>query len=130
MLATLADAPLRQKGLVYEPKYDGIRALVEITPGARTPKIHIWSRNGNEKTAQFPEIVRAMEASGKRLKAALVLDGEIVAIDDQGRPGGFQRLQGRMVVDMHQPAVTNHVGGKYGRQPAFDRGTGHASPSG
>ena len=30
MLATLADAPLKQKGLVYEPKYDGIRALVEI----------------------------------------------------------------------------------------------------
>ena len=114
MLATLADAPLRQKGLVYEPKYDGIRALVEITPGARTPKIHIWSRNGNEKTAQFPEIVRAMEASGKRLKAALVLDGEIVAIDDQGRPGGFQRLQGRMhlsgsrnigIAEQAQPAI-------------------------
>ncbi|MEO6238530.1 MAG: DNA ligase, partial [Vicinamibacterales bacterium] len=114
MLATLADAPLRQKGLVYEPKYDGIRALVEITPAARTPKVHIWSRNGNEKTAQFPEIVRAMEASGKRLKAALVLDGEIVAIDDQGKPGGFQRLQGRMhligsrdigVAEQSQPAV-------------------------
>lgn len=32
MLATLEDAPLEDDGLVYEPKYDGIRALVELTP--------------------------------------------------------------------------------------------------
>ena len=32
MLATLADPPLTGQGLVYEPKYDGIRALVHVGP--------------------------------------------------------------------------------------------------
>ena len=96
MLATLADAPLKQKGLVYEPKYDGIRALVEVTPGAKGAAVHIWSRNGNEKTKQFPAIVAALGAAGARAGGRLVLDGEIVALDEQGRPAGFQRLQGRM----------------------------------
>jgi bifunctional non-homologous end joining protein LigD len=96
MLATLADAPLQQKGLVYEPKYDGIRALVLIARARGGAQARIWSRNGNEKTAQFPEVVRALEAAGARLKAPVVLDGEIVALDERGRPAGFQRLQGRM----------------------------------
>ena len=96
MLATLAEAPLKQKGLVYEPKYDGIRALVEIVPSANGATARIWSRNGNEKTSQFPAIVRALETAGRKLEAPVVLDGEIVALDERGRPAGFQRLQGRM----------------------------------
>jgi bifunctional non-homologous end joining protein LigD len=96
MLATLAEAPLKQKGLVYEPKYDGIRALVEIAPSPKGAKARIWSRNGNEKTAQFPAIVRALEAAGRTLKAPVIIDGEIAALDERGRPAGFQRLQGRM----------------------------------
>ncbi|HEX6463683.1 MAG TPA: non-homologous end-joining DNA ligase, partial [Vicinamibacterales bacterium] len=96
MLATLADAPLQQKGLVYEPKYDGIRALVLLAPADNGVKARIWSRNGNDKTAQFPEVVRALEQAGSRVKQPLVLDGEIVALDERGRPAGFQRLQGRM----------------------------------
>src|SRR5437660_421027 len=97
MLATAGDPPgLQQKGLVYEPKYDGIRALVLLSPGGRRVTARIWSRNGNEKTAQFPEVVRALESASARLKQPLVLDGEIVALDERGRPAGFQRLQGRM----------------------------------
>ena len=96
MLATLAEAPLKQKGLVYEPKYDGIRALVEIVPSAKGAKARIWSRNGNEKTSQFPAIVQALEAAGRKLKGPVILDGEIAAVDERGRPAGFQRLQGRM----------------------------------
>src|SRR5258708_27279123 len=42
MLATLAEAPLTQKGLVYEPKYDGIRALVEMIPAAKGVTARIW----------------------------------------------------------------------------------------
>jgi len=91
MLATLAEAPLKKKGLVYEPKYDGIRAVVEI---ARSSGVTIWSRNGNDKTRQFPSIARAL--AGAPIAEALVLDGEIVALDEDGRPAGFQRLQGRM----------------------------------
>ena len=96
MLATLADAPLQQKGLVYEPKYDGIRALVLLAPGDGGVRARIWSRNGNEKTAQFPEVVHALEHAGTKLTQPLVLDGEIVALDERGRPAGFQRLQGRI----------------------------------
>jgi bifunctional non-homologous end joining protein LigD len=97
MLATVADStPLQQKGLVYEPKYDGIRALVLLARSGRTLTARLWSRNGNEKTAQFPEVVRALEAAAVGLKRPLVLDGEVVALDEQGRPAGFQRLQGRM----------------------------------
>src|ERR671912_643294 len=85
MLATLEDAPLTSDGLVYEPKYDGIRALVEIDPDRRAP-VRMWSRLGNEKTAQFPDLAAALTRYSKtvRLKAdptPLVLDGEIVALD-------------------------------------------------
>ncbi len=93
MLATLTEAPLRSKTLVYEPKYDGIRALIEASPKGPT---RIWSRNGNEKTNQFPSIVKAVDAAAACLEAPVLLDGEIVALDEHGRPAGFQRLQGRM----------------------------------
>ena len=93
MLASLADAPLDDPLLVYEPKYDGIRAIAEIAP---TPDVHLWSRLGNEKTQQFPEIARALEKWARTLKTPLVLDGEIVALDGNGEPAGFQNLQGRI----------------------------------
>src|SRR5205085_2804092 len=96
MLATLADAPLADKNLVYEPKYDGIRALVEITPGRGMPDVRIWSRNGNDKTTQFPSIVEALSSAATTLKGRVTLDGEIVALHADGRPAGFQRLQGRI----------------------------------
>jgi bifunctional non-homologous end joining protein LigD len=96
MLATLADAPLTGARLVYEPKYDGIRGLVEILSARNGPAIRIWSRLGNEKTTQFPSIVRALEKAAAHLRLPLTLDGEIVALDEQGRPAGFQRLQGRI----------------------------------
>ena len=95
MLATLEDAPLQSEGLVYEPKYDGIRALVEIDPGRHAP-VRIWSRLGNEKTAQFPDLVAALSRYAKTLTQPIVLDGEIVALDDRGEPAGFQRLQNRI----------------------------------
>ena len=96
MLATLADPPLTGKGLVYEPKYDGIRALVHVPPAGGRDVVHIWSRLGNEKTAQFPSIVRALEKLRDRLDGPLLIDAEIVALDEKGRPAGFQRLQGRI----------------------------------
>jgi bifunctional non-homologous end joining protein LigD len=98
MLATLAEPPLKGAGLIYEPKYDGIRALVHLAPGKPRPAVRIWSRLGNDKTAQFPAVVRALEPLARRLKAPLLIDGEIVALDDDGRPAGFQRLQGRIHV--------------------------------
>ena len=94
MLASLIDAPLADPGFVYEPKYDGIRAIAEIAP--KGADVRLWSRLGNEKTGQFPEIAGAFRAWSKRLKEPLVLDGEIVALDANGQPAGFQNLQGRI----------------------------------
>jgi bifunctional non-homologous end joining protein LigD len=97
MLASLAGAPLDDPNFVYEPKYDGIRAVVEIAP--RGKSVTLWSRLGNDKTRQFPEIAGALATwarSTKRLAEPVVLDGEVVALDAQGQPTGFQNLQGRI----------------------------------
>jgi len=93
MLASLEDAPLEDPHLVYEPKYDGIRAIAEVSA---TGPVRLWSRLGNEKTSQFPEIAAALAKWARRRKQPVVLDGEIVALDSEGRPAGFQRLQGRI----------------------------------
>jgi bifunctional non-homologous end joining protein LigD len=109
MLATLEDAPLDDESLVYEPKYDGIRAIVEINPVYRAP-VRIWSRLGNEKTGQFPDLVAALTRYAKTLKGAVVLDGEIVALDEAGEPAGFQRLQNRIhLTDSHSRSAAGRV---------------------
>lgn len=100
MLASLPSQapPLRDANLLYEPKYDGIRAITLVEPGKAFANARFWSRLGNEKTAQFPELVAALGVWGRALKAPVVLDGEIVALDVKGRPAGFQRLQNRIHV--------------------------------
>jgi bifunctional non-homologous end joining protein LigD len=100
MLASLPahDPPLVDATLVYEPKYDGIRAIALVEPEGKYAKARFWSRLGNEKTAQFPELVAALGVWGRRLTGPVVLDGEIVALDAKGRPAGFQRLQNRIHV--------------------------------
>ena len=96
MLATLAEPPLVGAGLVYEPKYDGIRALVHVEPRRGGASVSIWSRLGNDKTTQFPALVAALAKWARALEGPVLLDGEIVALDAQGNPAGFQKLQGRI----------------------------------
>jgi bifunctional non-homologous end joining protein LigD len=100
MLASLpaTEPPLVSELLVYEPKYDGIRAIALIEPGKPYAKPRFWSRLGNEKTAQFPELAAVLGVWGRALTGPVVLDGEIVALDPEGRPAGFQRLQTRIHV--------------------------------
>lgn len=93
MLASTGDAPLDAAALAYEPKYDGIRAIVSLTPPS---DVRFWSRLGNEKTAQFPEIAAALREWARTLDRPVILDGEIVALDERGEPAGFQNLQGRI----------------------------------
>lgn len=95
MLATLADAPLAQPGLIYEPKLDGIRALVDLRPD-KGGYARLYSRNGNDKTSQFPGLARALATFAAKLKAPLLIDGEVTALDRDGNPLGFQHLQGRL----------------------------------
>ena len=92
MLAQSAGTlPETLSGWAIEPKWDGIRVIADVSArGAR-----LWTRNGNDKAPQFPEIVGALTvlaADG----GPLVLDGEIVALDAKGNPAGFQHLQGRI----------------------------------
>lgn len=74
----------------YELKWDGMRALVEIVGG----QVRAWSSNGKEATVAFPELA-ALGPTFAHLD--VVLDGEIVALDAEGRPS-FGRLQHRMHV--------------------------------
>src|ERR1700704_4604513 len=103
MLASLADAPLEDPSFVYEPKYDGIRAIAEIA--ARGGSVTLWSRLGNDKTPQVSQNADALQTWAKRLTEPLVLDGEIVALDAHGHPTGFQQLQGRI----HLTGSDNHT---------------------
>ncbi len=86
MLATLVDAPPPDEAnWVYEMKYDGFRAIVAIVDG----RIAMWSRNKLDLISRFPVIADAV----RKIKLPeVVLDGEIVALDDQGAPR-FQLLQ-------------------------------------
>lgn len=93
MYATIGTAIPTGDAWTFEPKYDGIRVLAY----ADAAGTRLITRNGKDKAAQFPEVVASLE----RLRAeqggvALVLDGEIVALDARGRPARFQELQGRM----------------------------------
>ena len=86
------------EGWTFEPKYDGVRA-VAVVSGTTPRDVALFSRNGNDKASQFPEIAEALAAMALALaplREPLILDGEIVALDADGRPAGFQKLQGRM----------------------------------
>jgi bifunctional non-homologous end joining protein LigD len=116
MLASLADAPLDDPQLVYEPKYDGIRAIVEVAPRSKPGDVRLWSRLGNDKTRQFPDIEAALRKWSVALKQPVVLDGELVALDARGQPTGFQQLQGRI----HLSDVDERAGGGRVALIAFD----------
>src|SRR5262249_2783683 len=119
MLASLGEAPLADPRLAYEPKYDGIRTSALVHAGGGADAVNLWSRLGNDKTGQFPEIARALRVFARRLKADVLLDGEIVALDQHGEPAGFQRLQGRIHLTWERD-----IGGREGTEPvafvAFD----------
>jgi bifunctional non-homologous end joining protein LigD len=93
MYASVGTAIPSGDGWTYEPKYDGIRVLAFVAERS----VKLVTRNGNDKTTQFPEVVEALRAFGKAIDRPIVLDGEIVALVD-GRPARFQKLQSRMHV--------------------------------
>jgi bifunctional non-homologous end joining protein LigD len=104
MLAMQAEAPLAGPDLVYELKYDGIRALITVTPGGvGGADVRIASRVGNDKTVQFPELVHVLSGWGARRHGPALLDGEIVALDAEGHPSAFQHIQDRIhLADVHE----------------------------
>ncbi|HEY7877341.1 MAG TPA: non-homologous end-joining DNA ligase, partial [Gemmatimonadaceae bacterium] len=93
MLAKVGTAVPPGDGWTFEPKYDGIRVLAFVT----TTGVRLITRNGADKSVQFPEVAREVVRLAKRVRRPLVLDGEIVALV-HGAPGRFQGLQSRMHV--------------------------------
>jgi bifunctional non-homologous end joining protein LigD len=87
MLATLVDKPFDGQGWLYEIKWDGYRAITFLESGT----VRLVSRNQNDMTAAYPEL-RTIPDSVKARTA--ILDGEIVALDEQGRPS-FSLMQQR-----------------------------------
>src|SRR6266404_3763212 len=84
MLATLVDRPFDRPGWIFEPKWDGYRAIAEVSRG----NVRLYSRNHVSFEAKFAPVVRALEALGHEA----VLDGEVVAVDEAGQ-SQFQLLQ-------------------------------------
>ena len=87
MLATLVDEPFSDPDWIFETKWDGFRSICFLRNG----KAHFVSRNQLDMTPQYPELAKF----GAQVKAEqAILDGEIVALDEHGRPR-FQLLQPR-----------------------------------
>jgi bifunctional non-homologous end joining protein LigD len=90
MLAGAGTLPREESRWSFEVKWDGVRAIAYIKPG----RLRLESRNLNEITGAYPEVRGILRDLGMR---EAVLDGEIVAFDEGGKPS-FQRLQRRMHV--------------------------------
>ncbi len=85
MKAKLVEKPPTTGDWIYELKFDGIRLIAVKANG----KVSLLSRNQNELAGRFPEIVDAIKDLPVR---ECVIDGEVVALDEEGR-SSFQLLQ-------------------------------------
>jgi bifunctional non-homologous end joining protein LigD len=86
MLAVAASELPTGKDWVYEVKWDGYRVIATVDGGEAT----LHSRNGNDLTERFAQVARALP--GALRSADCVLDGEVCALDEDGRPR-FSLLQ-------------------------------------
>jgi bifunctional non-homologous end joining protein LigD len=83
-LATLVDEVPAGSNWLFEYKYDGYRLLLATGSGAATA----WTRNGKDWSDKFRALVKA----AANLPAGCLIDGEAVALNDEGKPD-FQLLQ-------------------------------------
>jgi bifunctional non-homologous end joining protein LigD len=85
MLATKVVAPFSRSGWLFEPKWDGYRAICFLQEGV----VRFTSRNQRDLTKRFPEL----QSITKSIKASTaIIDGEIVALDENGVQC-FEQLQ-------------------------------------
>jgi len=89
MMAKLGAAiPTPDTAWGFEFKWDGIRALAFVDGG----RVRLVSRSGEDITPRYPEVHAMGRTIGSR---EVILDGEVVALDDKGRPS-FEQIQQRM----------------------------------
>lgn len=86
MLMGRAEKPFTDPSWSYEVKFDGWRAIVQVSQRG----VRVWTRHGRDVTARFPELQQLR----RDVAGAAVLDAELVALDDDGRPR-FEWLAGR-----------------------------------
>ncbi len=89
MLATLSKELPKGEAWLYEVKWDGYRAIAYVRGG----NAEFLSRNDNDLTPRFPTVKRALEGAVRTPDC--VLDGEICALDDQGRATFSAMQQGK-----------------------------------
>ncbi len=87
MLATIIDKPFDDEDWLYEVKWDGYRAITYLD--GKT--VRLVSRNQNDLTAAYPELQAVPDYIQAR---TAILDGEIIALDEQGR-SSFSLMQQR-----------------------------------
>jgi bifunctional non-homologous end joining protein LigD len=94
MLATLSEELPRGKEWLYEVKWDGYRALCTLRDGEAT----LASRAGNDLTARFMPVARALPRALRT--PSCVVDGEVCALDERGRPSfsAMQQSTGTLVI--------------------------------
>jgi bifunctional non-homologous end joining protein LigD len=102
MLATAVERPFDDPNWLFEIKWDGYRAVAFIDDGG----VRLVSRNQNDLTAQYPEL-RDMPKFIKAKRA--VVDGEVVALDEQGRPS-FSLMQQRTGFRPGKPRLPGRQG--------------------
>lgn len=95
MKAKLVEKPPANGDWIYELKFDGIRLIVLKD----YDKVSLLSRNQNDLSARFPEMVAAVKNLPPK---ECVLDGEVVALDQEGR-SSFQLLQAREMEGRKSP---------------------------
>jgi bifunctional non-homologous end joining protein LigD len=86
MMAVLTSEPFDDDEWLFEVKWDGHRCLANLGTSTR-----LTSRTTRDMTAQFPELIDMHRQLAAR---NAVVDGEIVALDREGRPS-FERMQDR-----------------------------------
>jgi bifunctional non-homologous end joining protein LigD len=86
MLATLVDAVPKGSGWLFEVKWDGYRALATVVEAEAA----LTSRRGNDLTERFPGVAKEVARAVKT--PSCVLDGEVCALDEEGR-ASFSEMQ-------------------------------------
>jgi len=100
MRATLATEPFDDPDWLFEVKWDGYRVEAVVSDGT----VRLWTRNRQDAARYFPDLA---EAAGWIDAAEAIVDGEVVALDEAGRPR-FSLLQ-------------DHTGVRTGRAPGGKR---------
>jgi len=103
MLATLVHAVPLGDAWAYEMKWDGVRAFMLVDGVSADHRVRVTNRKGGDITAGYPEFAVLADEIGA---TETLLDGEIVALDENSRPS-FQLLQRRMHV--RDPVALQHL---------------------